>query len=125
VSDENENAKRIAELNDRFRLRFNMPFLEPALAVPGDIVATRSVIALASQVQVSIWEKVRRFDGFNEANDPHGKHDFGAFDVEGAPEKILWKIDYYADASRESGSEDPYDITRCYRVLTIMLASDW
>jgi hypothetical protein len=66
VSNENENAKRIAELNDRFRLRFNMPFLEQALAVPGDIVATRGVIDLAAQVQVSIWEKVRRFDDFDD-----------------------------------------------------------
>jgi Protein of unknown function (DUF3768) len=125
VSDENENAKRIAELNDRFRLRFNIPFLDTSLAVPGDIVATRAVIDLAAQVQVSIWEMVRRFDAFDEGDDPHGEHDFGAFEVEGAAEKILWKIDYYADASRESGSEDPSDITRCYRVLTIMLASDW
>jgi hypothetical protein len=115
----------IAELNDRFRLRFNIPFLEQALAVPGGILATRSVMALPSTVQVSIGETVRRFDDFTEHNDPHGEHDFGEFDAEGAPERILWKIDYYADASCAVGSEDPADVTRCYRVLTIMLASDW
>ncbi len=49
VSDENENAKQTAEVNDRFRLRFSVPFLEKALVVLGDIVATRSVIALPSQ----------------------------------------------------------------------------
>jgi hypothetical protein len=123
VSD--EKAKQIAELNDRFRLRFNMPFLEKTLAVPGDIVATRGVMALPSPVQVAIWEKVRRFDEFTEGNDPHGEHDLGAFDVDGVREKIFWKIDYYADARCASGSEDAADITRCYRVLTIMLASDW
>jgi hypothetical protein len=123
VSD--EKAKQIAELNDRFRLRFNMPFLEKTLAVPGDIVASRGVMALPSAVQVVIWEKVRRFDDFNDDNDPHGEYDFGMFRVDGANEKIFWKIDYYADARCTDGSEDPADITRCYRVLTIMLASDY
>jgi hypothetical protein len=98
-------TRMIAELNDRFRLRFNIPFLEQALAVPGGILATRSVMALPSTVQVSIGETVRRFDDFTEHNDPHGEHDFGGFDAEGAPERILWKIDYYADASCAVGSE--------------------
>ena len=98
MSDENEEAKQIAELNDRFRLRFNMPFLEKARPMPGGILATRGVMALPSTVQVSIWETVRRFDDFTEDNDPHGEHDFGGFDAEGAQERILWEIDYYADA---------------------------
>jgi hypothetical protein len=29
-----------------------------------------------------------------EDNDPHGEHDFGAFEHEG--QRIFWKIDYYA-----------------------------
>jgi hypothetical protein len=36
----------------------------------------------------------------------------------------LFKIDYY-DASMEFGSEDPADLSKTTRVLTIMLAEDW
>jgi hypothetical protein len=68
---------------------------------------------------------VRRFDSFAEDNDPDGEHDFGTFEVRGVAEKIFWKIDYYADASCAFGSDDPSDISRCFRVLTIMLASDY
>jgi hypothetical protein len=35
----------------------------------------------------------------------------------------LFKIDYY-DASMEFGSEDPADLSKITRVLTIMLAED-
>jgi hypothetical protein len=109
-----DKVKKIAELNDRF---------EPA--APGQIVTTRSILNLSPETQVEIWEKVRRFDSFSEDDDPHGEHDFGAFEVRGVAEKIFWKIDYYADASCAFCSEDPSDITRCFRVLTLMLASDY
>jgi Protein of unknown function (DUF3768) len=36
----------------------------------------------------------------------------------------LFKIDYY-DASIDFGSEDPADLSKTTRVLTIMLAEDW
>ena len=36
----------------------------------------------------------------------------------------LFKIDYY-DASMKFGSEDPADLSKTTRVLTIMLAEDW
>jgi hypothetical protein len=36
----------------------------------------------------------------------------------------LFKIGYY-DASMEFGSEDPADLSKMTRVLTIMLAEDW
>jgi hypothetical protein len=120
-----EKAKQIAGLNDRFRLRFGIPGREEKPAVPGQIVAMRSVASLSPDSQFAIWEKVRNFDQFPEGDDPHGEHDFGAFDVAGVPQKIFWKIDYYADATCAFGSEDAADVTRCYRVLTIMLASDW
>jgi len=47
---------------------------------------------------VEIAEKVIAFDSFTADNDPHGEHDFGAFEHDG--QKIFWKIDCYADASR-------------------------
>ena len=43
-----EKAKAIAALNDRFRLRFNIPFVMDEPIVPGQIVATRAVLAFAT-----------------------------------------------------------------------------
>lgn len=45
--------------------------------------------------------------------------------MDDVPEKIFWKIDYCADRSCARGSEDPADPTRSFRVLTIMLASEY
>jgi hypothetical protein len=62
------------------------------------------------------------FDAFIEDNDPHGEHDFGAFDHAG--HRIFWKIDYY-DQAIEFGSEDPADPDKTMRALTIMLAEEY
>ena len=45
--------------------------------------------------------------------------------MEGVAEKLFWKIDYYADKSCTGGSEDASDPAHCFRVLTIMLASEY
>ena len=63
-----------------------------------------------------------RFSAFTPENDPHGEHDFGAFDHKG--DTIYWKIDDY-DPTLTHGSEDPSDARQTRRVLTIMLASEW
>ena len=70
----------------------------------------------------SLLQKVRSFDAFGEDNDPHGEHDFGAFDLCG--ERLFWKIDYY-DKDLSFGSPEPADPAVTRRVLTIMLASDY
>jgi len=121
VSD--EKAKQIAEMNDRFRMNFYVPCFGPR-AVPGHIVCTAGIAALPPETQISIWAEVADFNDFTEDNDPHGEHDFGAFDTAGAG-KVFWKIGYYADKSCASGSEDPADPARTFRVLTIMLASEY
>jgi len=72
--------------------------------------------------QSEIREKVETFDAFTPDNDPHGEHDFGAFEHNG--QKIFWKIDSYAP-DMEHGSEDPSDPAQTVRVLTIMLASEY
>ena len=57
-------------------------------------------------------------------NDPHGERDFGA--VEFLGHKIFWKIDVYAnDGTFSWGSETPWDAQQSFRIVTIMLASDW
>lgn len=72
-------------------------------------------------VQAELLGKVRGHV-FAEGDDPHGERDFGAFEHEG--ERLFWKIDYY-DPSLSFGSDDPIDLAKTQRVLTIMLASDY
>jgi len=81
---------------------------------------TQDVAALPLRDQIAITMKVIQFDAFTPENNPHGEHDFGAFENEGR--RIFWKIDCY-DAACEFGAEDPADPAQTTRVLTIMLAS--
>jgi hypothetical protein len=117
------NAERIAVLNDRFRARIGAPQCGSP-AVPGTLVMTAGIAALAPELQIEIWARVRAFADFSEDNDPYGERDFGAFDLGGVG-KIFWKIDYYADAEMRWGSEDPADPAQCYRALTVMLAEEY
>ena len=117
-----ENSRKIAALNDRFRKDFYIPSFGPR-SVPGRIVCTSGIAGLPPETQICIWAGVANFSVFTEDNDPHGEHDFGAFDVAGGG-AIFWKIDYYADGQCECGSENPADPAQSFRVLTIMLASE-
>lgn len=65
---------------------------------------------------------MRAFDNFDDANDPYHEHDFASLTSDG--ETFLFKFDYYAPDMRH-GSDDPSDIDKTRRVLTIMLASDY
>ena len=114
-----ENAKRIAELNDQLRTALGL-----LTGVPGMMVMTRGIAALPDLAKIEVLKQVRDFSAFTEDNEPHGEHDFGAFDHTVAG-KVFWKIDYYADKTCQWGSEAPEDPERSYRVLTIMLASEY
>ncbi len=105
--------KKIAELNDLCR---------KSMGVTCRLVQTFGINTLPENEQSAIREKVELFNDFNEDNDPHGEHDFGAIDHDG--EKIFWKIDYYAP-DLEHGSEDPSDPGQTARVVTIMLANEY
>lgn len=109
---------QIAAMNDQFRAQ------GPSRSVPGRMFTTAGISALPSQVQAEIVAKVQAFHTFTDDNDPHREHDFGLLTIHGAG-RIFWKIDYYADSDMEAGSEDPADLARCFRVLTIMLASEY
>lgn len=107
-----EKTARIRRLNDRFRRS----------GIGGDIFITPGIKKLGDEGMKAVAGKVADFEKFDRDNDPHGEHDFGAFDHDGR--RIFWKVDYYA-TDMMSGSEDPSnpDVTR--RVLTIMLASEY
>jgi hypothetical protein len=117
-----EKPQQIAELNDRFRSRCGIPVLGEH--VPGRFVFTRGIAALSPETQICIWAAVRDFNDFTAGNDPYGEHDLGAFTIEGAPERVFWKIDYYADESCTAGADDPADPAKSFRVLTVMLVSE-
>jgi hypothetical protein len=104
------SAEKIRMLNDQFRSQLR----------GGRVVMTAGIVGRPDARQ--ILARVVYFRDFSPENDPHGEHDFGAFDQAGA--KIFWKIDYYA-RDLQGGSEDPADPEATTRVLTIMLAEEY
>ena len=107
------DTQKIRELNDAFRR---------TLGGAGRRLMTAGVAALAVGDQAAIVGKVMNFEDFAEESDPHGEHDFGAF--EHAGQRLFWKIDYY-DRACEYGSEDTADPLKTTRVLTILLAEEY
>jgi hypothetical protein len=121
MTDDLSRAARIAQLNDAFRLTAGMPVNAD---VQGRCFMTSGVASLDAEAQAAILDGVRSFDTFDRGNDPYGEHDFGAVDAPGG-ERVFWKIDYFADAAMEYGSEEPADPTKSFRVLTVMLAAEY
>jgi hypothetical protein len=111
---DNHTRERIRDLNDAFRKT-----LDPTV---GKTMLTAGVSALPSDVRAMAIRTVATFDAFSADNDPHGQHDFGAFDLAG--HKFFFKIDYYGSAL-EFGSEDPTNAAKTTRVLTLMLAEEY
>ena len=105
-------ARKIAELNDEFRLR----------GTGGSRYITAGIQAKGPVFIVEVNAAVNAFKDFDEDNDPYGQHDFGCVTIRG--EKVFWKIDYY-DRDRKYGSQDPADPTKTHRVLTIMFAHEY
>jgi len=110
--DDTDRTAKIRVLNDKLRCE----------VMGGQILMTSGVTALGPEKVARISELVAKFDAFTEDNDPHGEHDFGSFEFEGA--SVLWKIDYY-DANLEFGSEDPTDPKKTTRVLTILRSDEY
>lgn len=84
------------------------------------VVVTTS-IAADPALQDAVLRKVRQFQDFKEDDDVDRDHTFGAFEHRG--EAFWWRIDYY-DPDMEHGSEDPTDINKTVRVLTVMRPSE-
>ena len=104
-------------MNDRFR--------KGDKNVPGTVVVTSGVQAMLSDAGESLQSlasAVQDFDDFSEDDDPYEEHDFGQFSFGDA--KCFWKIDQY-NTTYDGGSEDPTDLTKTCRVLTIMLTHEY
>jgi len=110
------SAASIRALNDQTRLA------GPQSTAAVRWVVTPGVTGLGPNALAEAIRQVQGFSAFDSANDPHGEHDFGAFDVAG--ERLFWKIDYY-DRSLSGGSLEPANAAVTCRVLTLMLASEY
>lgn len=110
------DTQKIRALNDNFRRHI-------LLSVPqGEVILTAGVSALQDEAILLLINEVRCFEDFNEDNDPHSEHDFGATTLKG--ERYFWKIDYY-DNSLRFHSDNPADPKLTRRVLTIMRADEY
>ena len=103
---------RIVELNDRLR----------QTQTGGRVVMTLGIQALGAGFITKAVAALQSFTAFDADNDPHGEHDFGAFEVDGY--RLFFKLDYYAP-DLQHGSEDPADTEKTTRILTLMLAEEY
>jgi hypothetical protein len=103
---------RIRELNDQLRTQF----------VGGAIMLTRAVKAIPETKRAHLLAAIRGFEAFTEDNDPHGEHDCFTLEFEG--ERYMVKIDYY-DLAMKAHSDDPADLAKTRRVMTVMFASEY
>ena len=106
------HASRIAALNDAFRSTF----------IGGKVLLSHGISCLAEAERRDILKIVQDFNAFTPDNDPHGEHDFGAFEYNGW--RLLFKIEYY-EPSLTYGSEDPADPAQTMRVLTILYTDEY
>ena len=115
----------IAEQNDRFRRA--LPSLTPGTVAPdglrGRMVFTQSIAARGPLFALLCLLEIAALETFGPEDDPDGRHDFGAVEVQG--ERVWFKIDLYSDETVEWGSERPGDPSLTFRVMTVMLPSDW
>ncbi|WP_441228211.1 DUF3768 domain-containing protein [Tardiphaga sp. 20_F10_N6_6] len=116
ASVETQRTLRIRELNDAFRHKL------PRTSKGYRLNLTPGVASLGAAQVAQLLLSVRSFNDFSPDNDPHGEHDFGAFDQDDI--RVFWKINAY-DQWMQFGSPDPTDASVTTRVMTIMLASEY
>ena len=128
LPEETTNTAEIARLNDAARagsLATSRTVLTRALA---DLFAGDSDDPAVRQVRLFQGQcALRRLINetpIDPGNDPHGERDFGV--VTYLERKIFWKIDVYEnDGTYSWGAEKPWDAAASFRLVTIMLATDY
>lgn len=106
------DTDRIRLLNDQLRKNLS----------GGGAIITPGIAALGAEAVERLVKTIAIFDDFCTANDPHGEHDFGAFEFDGTP--VFFKIDYY-DKDLNLHSPDPANPAVTERVITLMLAEEY
>ncbi|AFY57325.1 Protein of unknown function (DUF3768) [Rivularia sp. PCC 7116] len=114
---EKNSTAQICALNDKFRQTFD--------AKLGKVVITQVVGCLNTNQLQKLLQAVKQFSDFNENNDPWKEHDMGKIEL--FDEKFFFKIDYFDRQKYQQGigSEEPYNVDKTFRVMTIMLASEY
>ncbi|MEP5633934.1 MAG: DUF3768 domain-containing protein [Tateyamaria sp.] len=110
-------VQKIAQQNDAFRRGDS--------SISGQRFITSGVNELLKRLEIppeELAQAVTDFSDFTEDNDPHSEHDFDAFEFH--RHECFWKIDLY-NQDYSQGSDDPSDLAKTRRVLTIMLAEEW
>ena len=102
----------IRMLNDSFRKHL----------LGGKVMLTKGIYSKGQKAINEILHRVKTFDNFTTGNDPYNEHDYGSFLYDG--QKIIWKIDYY-DKDLCYHSDDPTDVSKTIRVMTVMLAEEY
>lgn len=90
------------------------------------IVLTQGVAMLEMLKETAsdeIITAVKSFTAFEDGDDSYTERDFFAFDYFG--QKLFAKFDYNKDSKATWGTDYPEDTARSYRVLTVMLASEY
>ena len=117
-----DKSKIIAQQNDEFRKNIGCTHVNSKIL--GSYSMTQGVLALSNFDRLDTVLKIKAYDNFNEDNDPHGEHDYGRFQLENNKQDIIWKIDYY-DTNYKYGSENPSDLSKTRRVMTVMLPCEY
>jgi Protein of unknown function (DUF3768) len=128
MPEEADHTAEIVRLNDAARagtLATSRTVLTRALAelLAGDCddPAVRQVTQFQRQC---VLRRLINETLIDPANDPHGTRDFGV--VYYLDHKIFWKIDVYEnDGTFSWGAEKPWDAAASFRLVTIMLATDY
>lgn len=107
-----ERPARLRELNDAFRHSLR----------GGRLIVTQGIFLKAGENILDLLSAIRRFEDFDDGNDPYREHDFGS--LVWREEQIFWKIDYY-DIHLRFASPDPHDPHLTVRVMTVMLAREY
>ncbi|MEB3219683.1 MAG: DUF3768 domain-containing protein [Nostocales cyanobacterium 94392] len=114
---EQNSTAQIRALNDKFRQTFDIKL--------GKVIITQGVGSLNTNQLQQLIQAVKQFNDFNENNDPWKEHDMGKIEL--FNENFFFKIDYFDrnNYSQGIGSEEPANVDKTFRVMTIMLVSEY
>ncbi len=118
TSKQTARARRIAALNDRLRQ-------EPHNRALGQVLMSAGVVACGDDFKRQTLKALAAMTpkDFKRGNDPYKERDFHSFRV--GERLCYFKIDYFAKGDLRCASDDPTNIEKTERVMTIMLADEY